>query len=66
MRQADIFDLDEFYRRVAGRQDSVSEGEAQQHVGAVMSVVREAVSEGQVNDVLEQLPADYAELVTGS
>lgn len=61
-RQAEIFGLEEFYRRVADREDGVSELEAQQHARAVFNAVRDAVSEGQVEDVLGQLPPDFAEL----
>lgn len=61
-RQAEIFDLDDFYRRVTDREDGVSELDAQRHARAVFRVVRDAVTPGQVDDVLEQLPPEFAEL----
>jgi uncharacterized protein (DUF2267 family) len=52
------FSLDEFYRRVSER-----EGEdlpkAAFHARAVIRVLNEAVSKGEINDILAQLPPEF-------
>jgi uncharacterized protein (DUF2267 family) len=52
------FSLDEFFRRVSER-----EGEdlpqAVFHVRAVIRVLSEAVSPGEINDILAQLPPEF-------
>lgn len=57
------FDVDEFFERV-----SVLEGidlpQAVQHVRAVLSVLNEAVSNTEIQDVLDQLPEEYQPLFT--
>lgn len=59
--EADRYDLPEFYRRVALRADlSLADGEA--YARAVMAVLREAVTAGQIAEVLSTLPEDYVEL----
>jgi uncharacterized protein (DUF2267 family) len=60
--QAEAFDLDEFVRRVAERAD-VGVEEARTGAAAVLTTVREAVSPGEFEDLLAQLPQDYRELV---
>ena len=58
------YNLEEFYNRVAGRSGlGLREAVRQSH--AVMSVLQEAVSAGQLQDVRQQLPAEYDELFTG-
>lgn len=57
------FGLDEFYRRVAEREGTDLE-EARRHARAVMAVLRKAVTAGEFDDVLAQLPKEYAELTT--
>lgn len=59
---AQEFSLDEFYERVARRED-VSVKEATEHVAAVMRVLREALSGGEVEDVISQLPAEFEPLL---
>jgi uncharacterized protein (DUF2267 family) len=60
---AEAFDLAEFERRVADRaaldQDSV-----EHHVRAVFRALREAVTEGEFDDVLAQLPNEYRAVTT--
>ncbi|WP_225829888.1 DUF2267 domain-containing protein [Streptomyces sp. NK08204] len=52
---------EEFLRRVADR-TGARPRTAEWDAGAVLSTVADAVSDGQVDDLLSQLPADYAEL----
>lgn len=59
---AQEFSLDEFYERVA-RREGVSVEEATEHVAAVMGVLREALSGGEVEDVISQLPAEFEPLL---
>jgi uncharacterized protein (DUF2267 family) len=61
----DRYDLPEFYRRVALRADtSLADGEA--CARAVGSVLREAVTAGQIEEMLATLPEDYATLFGAS
>jgi uncharacterized protein (DUF2267 family) len=55
------FSLEEFYNKVAARAD-VRYGQAVQRANAVMKVLRQAVSTGELADVLSELPEDYAKL----
>jgi uncharacterized protein (DUF2267 family) len=56
------FDVDEFCRRVAEREErDVSSAVARQHVRVVLDVVLGSVSSGERDDVLAQLPDDYLE-----
>lgn len=52
------FDLKDFYELVSKR-EGVDVPKAACHVRAVASVLREAVSPGEWEDVLAQLPTDY-------
>jgi uncharacterized protein (DUF2267 family) len=54
--------VDEFVRRVAERGD-VALDEARSGAAAVLTTVREAVTPGEFDDVLSQLPQEYRELV---
>ena len=58
---AERFDLDEFTRRVATRAGLDPE-QAGNGVRAVFATVREAVTGGEFDDVLAQLPADFRQL----
>jgi uncharacterized protein (DUF2267 family) len=60
--EAEAFDVDEFVRRVAERGD-VGPDEARTGAAAVLTTVREAVTAGEFEDVMSQLPQDYRELV---
>jgi uncharacterized protein (DUF2267 family) len=58
------FDLNEFYERVAEReQTGLSPAQAREHAMAVMSTVVDAVTPGQVNHLAAQLPDEYQELL---
>lgn len=52
------FDLDESFRRV-GEREGVDLPVAAFHARAVIEVLQEAVSGGEIEDVRAQLPADY-------
>ena len=60
--EAQGFDVEEFARRVAAR-SGIDEADAGAGVVAVLSVIRDAVSPGEFDDVLSQLGRDFAELV---
>ena len=60
--EAEGFGVDEFVRRVAERGD-VGRDEARTGAAAVLTTVREAVTPGEFDDVLSQLPQEYRELV---
>ncbi len=61
----DRYDLQEFYRRVALRADvSLADGEA--YALAAGAVLREAVTPGQIEEVLGALPEDYVALFEAS
>lgn len=59
--QADPFPLEEFYRRVAER-EGTDQKAAEDHARAVVGVLREAVTSGEIEDVRAQLPSEYAPL----
>jgi uncharacterized protein (DUF2267 family) len=59
---AEAFGVDEFVRRVAERGE-VGPDEAGTGAAAVLITVREAVTPGEFDDVLSQLPQEYRELV---
>lgn len=58
------FSLEEFYHRVAARSD-VRYPAAVRNSLAVMQVLQEAVSQGELQDVLRELPEEYEELLSG-
>jgi uncharacterized protein (DUF2267 family) len=60
--EAEAFGVDEFVRRVAERGD-VGPEEARTGTVAVLTTVREAVTPGEFDDVMSQLPQEYRELV---
>lgn len=55
------FDLREFYERVSMREE-IDFPESVFHARAVMSVVMDAVSPGEIADILAQLPREYCPL----
>src|SRR4029453_3932633 len=59
--EAEQFDLDEFIRRVAQRAQ-VAPGDARSGVSAVFQTVEEAVSFGEFDDVMAQLPDEFGAL----
>ncbi len=58
------FNLEEFYNRVAARSE-VGYPAAIKHSQAVIQVLSEAVSGGELRDVLRELPYEYEELLSG-
>jgi uncharacterized protein (DUF2267 family) len=60
--EAERFGLDEFVRRVAARSGSTRE-EAEAGVRAVFGVLRLAVTSGEFQDAMSQLPNEFSELV---
>ncbi len=58
---SETFGLDEFYRRVA-EMEGVDLPQAVFHARAVISVLMDAVSVGEIRDMLDQLPSEYAPL----
>jgi uncharacterized protein (DUF2267 family) len=59
----DTFDLEEFYKKVSTR-TSVGFPEVEEHARAVISVVSETASAGEIDDVLSRLPEEYIPLFT--
>ena len=57
----DNFSLEEFYQRV-GEKEGVDQDAATQHTRAVASVLQEAVTTGEMDDIRDQLKPEYAEL----
>ena len=57
------FAIDEFMNRVAAR-SGVDDQTAQQYVRAVFSTLQEAISSGQLADVLMRLPGEFSDLFT--
>jgi uncharacterized protein (DUF2267 family) len=53
----------EFVQRVATDLD-MSPGEARARIRAVFATLREAVTRGEFEDVLEELDPEYADLLT--
>jgi uncharacterized protein (DUF2267 family) len=60
--EAQGFGVEAFAQRVAAR-SGIDETDAGAGVIAVLSVIRDAVSPGEFDDVLSQLGRDFAELV---
>lgn len=59
--EAESFGLDEFVRRVAERA-GISRGEADRAVAAVLDTLRDAVTPGEFDHVLSQLPEEFKRL----
>lgn len=59
--QKDSFSVQEFFRRVAER-ENVDLPESAHHARAVISTVQDAVTAGEIDHVLDQLPEDWNEL----
>lgn len=57
----DSYDVPEFYRRVGARA-GMKYYDSAERTWKVMAVLREAIPDGEVNDILEGLPADFVEL----
>ena len=61
LEMGEDFDLKEFYERVSMREE-VDLPIAIYHARAVVSVVCDSVSEGEIQDILAQLPEEYCSL----
>lgn len=62
-REQERFDVHEFYRRIAEREGpGVDTPKAVFHARVVITLLEEAVSFGEIKDILDQLPADYIPL----
>ena len=57
----DQYSLEEFYSRVGARAD-LKYNEATERTRQVFTVLREAVAGGEIEDILEDLPPEYARL----
>jgi uncharacterized protein (DUF2267 family) len=57
------FDIDEFTKRVWQRARLPSQEDAERGVVAVFATLREAVTRGEFDDVLSQLPDQYRRLI---
>ena len=64
-RVTERFSSDEFLGRVSER-EGVDLPESTHHARAVIEVLAQAVSAGEMIDVLDRLPADYARLFVGT
>ena len=60
---ADRYDLEEFYTRVAARADLKSQA-ARERTAQVFSVLRESIAGGELEDMMESLPGEYGRLFT--
>jgi uncharacterized protein (DUF2267 family) len=65
MSKPERFSSNEFLLRVCAR-EGIDLPESTQHARAVIGVLTEAVSAGEMIDVLERLPDDYRRLFAGS
>ena len=59
-----IFSLNDFLQMI-GEQEEVGIEEAEAHARAVVGVLEEAVSEGEMNDVRRQFPSEFDPLFGG-
>ena len=59
--EAEAFLLEEFLRRV-GEREGVNVDTARNHASAVMTVLGEAVTSGQLDDIRAQLPQEFSPL----
>lgn len=59
--QGERFDVHQFLERVS-RKEGVDLPVSVHHTRSVISVLREAVTEGEFDDILAQLPDDYKKL----
>jgi uncharacterized protein (DUF2267 family) len=59
--KSSLLKLEEFYRR-AGERKGVEAQAAETHVHGVMSVLKDAITRGELTDVEAQLPKDFQPL----
>lgn len=62
--RGEFFSVEDFLQQVA-EGESVDLGEAETRARAVLSVLQEAVSEGEMNDVRRQFPSEFGRLFEG-
>lgn len=55
------YEFDEFLQRI-GEREGTDPQTARQHAEAVIEVLSEAVTEGEIEDVIEVLPKEYRQL----
>jgi uncharacterized protein (DUF2267 family) len=61
VEHSDQYDLQEFYNRVGARAD-LKYGEAVERTRQVITVLRQAVPGGEIEDILEDLSPEFGEL----
>ena len=61
IEKTERFSVDDFFQRVATK-ESVDVPDAAHHARAVMTVLEEAVTTGELEDIRAQLPANYEPL----
>lgn len=59
--QGQVFSIDEFFERV-GEREGADVGSAAHHSRAVISVLQEAVTGGEIGDIRSQLPSEFEPL----
>jgi uncharacterized protein (DUF2267 family) len=57
------FDVDEFFKRVSEK-EGVDMPAAVHHVRSVISVLTDAITQGEIEDVINQLPEEFVPLFT--
>lgn len=62
-QNADQYNVEEFFNRVGARADLTYQ-DATERTRQVLSVLREAISEGEIQDIRESLPGGYDTLFT--
>lgn len=60
--RSEIFSLEDFLQRIGEHEGSGDIEEVSAHARAVMSVLDEAVSEGEMGDLRRQFPSEFAPL----
>lgn len=61
VEHSDQYALQEFYNRVGARAD-LTYSDAMKRTRQVISVLRQAIPGGEIEDILEDLPSEYKEL----
>ncbi len=62
---SESFDIDEFFERVSSK-EGTDVSEASEHAKAVISVLCDAVTKGEIDDIRSQLPKDFDILFEGT
>ncbi len=65
LRGGEEFSVDEFVQRVSARAN-VDTATAQRYARAVLSTMQEAVTEGELGDILARLPREFDSLFAGT